>query len=84
MSTDDVSDIDYLDDLTPKELEEIFENRDGSMHNEWKIIKENFYDIGLENILLEEQIDNFTFHILYNKITSFTDEEIFDHLIQEL
>lgn len=69
--------------LSTKELEDIFENREDSKKEEWDAIKEQFYDIGLENIM-EEEVDGLTFHVLYYKITSFTDEEIFDHLMEEI
>ena len=69
--------------ISPDELEEIFDNRDSDKAEDWKKIKENFYDVGLENILSEE-IDGLTFHVLYLKIMSFTDEEIFEHLLDEL
>ena len=69
--------------ITPEELEEIFEARKSDKKSEWDKIRENFYDVGLENILSEE-MDGLTFHVLYVKIMSFTDEEIFDHLIEEL
>jgi len=69
--------------LSPDELEEIFDARNSEKSSEWKTIKENFYDVGLENILSEE-IDGLTFHVLYLKIMSFTDEEIFEHLLDEL
>ncbi len=69
--------------LSPDELEEIFDARNSEKSSEWKTIKENFYDVGLENILSEE-IDGLTFHVLYLKIISFTDQEIFEHLIEEL
>lgn len=74
----DDKDLEFSDD----ELIRIFENRFGDSEKKWNSIKKDFIEIGLENIV-NENINGMAFHILYHKMTSFNDDEIFAHLMDD-
>jgi len=73
-----------IGDLTSKKLENIFNERHlETKKNEWKKVRHEFMDIGMEN-LLKEDMHTLTFHIFYTKMVEMSDGDIFDHIIEEL
>lgn len=73
----------HLSKNTQEELEEIYNNRSGSKKSEWDDLKKSYIDSGLET-LLSEDVDSFTFHIVYNKITTVPDCDVFEDLLSNL
>ena len=72
-----------MNELTPQKLEDIFEGRDSKFKAEWGQIKKEFIDLGLTN-LLKEGLSGWTFQVVYTKMTEMSDDEIFDHMIDEI
>lgn len=72
-----------MNKITAEELEDVYDNRFSTRNEEWKKLRGSFIDQGLET-LLSEDVDNLTFHVIYLKITSLSDDEVFEHLLEEI
>ncbi len=71
-----------LDELTLKNLKEIFSGRDSDFKDQWESIKKDFIHMGMEG-LVNEEFPAITFYIVYSKMVNMSDYDIYTHLIEE-
>ena len=66
-----------------EEVQKIFDERNDSRKEEWVKIRDDFIVTAIQS-LIDEQIDGLAFHVVYDKVSRFSDEEILEHLLEEL